>query len=285
MTKSIRPRRMSHPNVILEDYDASLARLKDLLGAELMMDMPRAEWHACLVDIGGMIFELFAPPLFLLNSRHGPHYLGMEYEADMDEVDQALVDHGVRVIRKAQGARDGARYSGVQARAVHTNPPDCLGMDLEFYGGSFFEDDPPMLPQRVKPADYWRDQHPIGMTGLKAYTVGVSDIEAASGFVQSFLSGRPVYDTARPGIGARAVGLQVADGVVELLTPTGDGSLRRELERVGQGILSMVFGVRDLDQARGYFTGRGVALAAGTSPDRFAVDPAATCGVSFEFEA
>jgi hypothetical protein len=59
-----------------------------------------------------------------------------------------------------------------------------------------------------------------------------------------------VYDEARPAIGARAIGLQIADAVAEVLAPTGDGWLRNELMRTGQGILSNVFRVRDLDQAR-----------------------------------
>jgi catechol 2,3-dioxygenase-like lactoylglutathione lyase family enzyme len=274
VTKSIRPRRLSHPNLILEDYDASLAHLQDLFGAVLLMDMPKPEWHASLVDIGGLIFELFSPPKFLLNSRHGPHFLGIEYEADMTEVRAAIAAHGVRIIRDL----------GI---ACHTAPADCIGVDFEFYQGSFYENlDPTVAPnmiERVRPPSYWRDEHPLGMQGLKAYTLAVSDIEAAKRFVQSFLSGVLVYDEARPESAARAIGLQVADAVLELISPTGNGPARRELERVGQGISSMVFRVRDLDQAKRYFLERNVELVGGTAPDRFLVAPEANRGVFFEF--
>jgi hypothetical protein len=270
MLKSIRPRRVSHPNVVLEDYDASMAHLTELFGAVLLMDMPKPAWHACLVDIGGVIFEVFAPHAFLLNSRHGPHFLGMEYEADMGEVREAVAAHGIRIIRDIDVA-------------LHTDPTDCFGVDFEFYGGSFVDNDPPHLTRTMMPAAYWRDEHPLGLMGLKAYTLAVSDIGAASSFLKSFLSAEPAYEAPRPGLAAQAVGLQVADCVVELLTPTGDGVLQRELQQIGQGIRSMVFRTRSLDQARRYFTERGVPLVPGSAPDRFAVDPAANRGVLFEF--
>jgi hypothetical protein len=270
MVNSIRPVRVSHPNLVLEDFDASLTHLRELYGARLLLDMPKPAWRACLVEIGGVILQLFAPPAFLLHARHGPHYLGIEYEADMGEVRAAVAAHGIRIIRDIDVA-------------LHTHPADCFGVDFEFYGGSFYDADASHLTTPLKPAEYWRDEHPLGLTGLKAYTLAVSDIEAASGFLQSFLSAEPAYEASRPALSARAAGLQVADSIVELLTPAGDGPLRRQLQQVGQGVRSLVFRTRDLDQARRYFTQRGVALIAGSAPDSFAVAPEANLGVLFEF--
>jgi hypothetical protein len=270
MARSIRCKRVSHFNLILEDYDASMAHLRELYGAELLHDMPKPHWHACLIEIGGVIFELFSPEAFLINARHGPHFLGMEYQADMDEVRAAIGDHGVRIIRDL----------GV---ACHTNPQDCLGADLEFYSGSFHDNEPPHLTRTIRPAAYWRDEHPLGLTGLKAYTWAVSDLEEAAGFIQSFLSGEVVYRQDRPAIGARVVGLQVADAVIELMTPDGDGAIRRELERIGQGIHSAVFRVRDLAQAKRHFHERKVPIEPGSAPDRFRVPAKANRGVVFEF--
>ena len=270
MARSIRCKRVSHFNLVLEDYEASMAHLRELYGAELLHDMPKPHWHACLIEIGGVIIEIFAPPAFLLHARHGPHFQGMEYEADMDEVRAVVADHGVGIIRDL----------GV---ALHTDPADCLGVDWEFYGGSFHDNEPPTLTTRTKPAAWWRDEHPLGLTGLKAYTLMVSDLSEASGFLRSFLSAEPAYETTRAGIAARALGLQVADTVIELLTPLGDGPLQRELQRTGQGIRSAVFQVRSLDQARRYFAERDVELIAGTAPESFAVGPRANRGVLFEF--
>jgi hypothetical protein len=198
----------------------------------------------------------------------------MEYEAGITEVRAALDAHGVRIIRDLKVA-------------CHTDPADCFGVDFEFYDGSFYENVDPNtaahMVGQVRPKDYWRNEHPLGLHGLKAYTLGVSDIGAAQRFVQSLLSGEVVYDELRAGIAARAIGLQVADSVIELLSPTGDGATRRELERSGEGIRSLVFRVRDLNQAKHYFAHRNVELLDGTASSRFLVSPAANLGLSFEF--
>jgi hypothetical protein len=270
MAKSVRVRRYSHMNVVLQDFDASVTHLRDLFGAVFLLDLPGPNWHACLMEIGGVIFELFVPPHFMLNSRHGPHYLGIEYEVDMEEARAAVASHNIRIFRDI-------------VEAIHTHPADGFGIDYEFYGGTFYSADAPYLTTHCKPAEYWRDEHPLGLTGIKGYTQTVSDIAAGSRFLQSFLQAEPVYEEDRPGLVARSVGLRVADVVVELLTPTGDGPLRREMEQVGQGIRSTVFRCRDINQARRYFTDRGVQLIAGTAPGSCAVPPAANLGILFEF--
>jgi hypothetical protein len=49
---------MNHINAVVDGYDQSVARFRDLYGAQVVMDMPRAEWHACLIVFGGaVIFE------------------------------------------------------------------------------------------------------------------------------------------------------------------------------------------------------------------------------------
>lgn len=266
---SIRPRRASHFNLVLENFDASLAHFRELFGAEMLLDLPKPEWHACLIDIGGVIIEIFAPPAFLLHARYGPHFLGIEYEADMEEVRAAVADHDIRIIRDLRVA-------------LHTHPADGFGVDFEFYGGSFHTNTPPTLTTPTRPAAYWRE-HPLGLTGLKGYTLAVSDIDAAERFLQSFLSAERAYEATRAGIAARAIGLQVADATVELLTPLGDGPLQRELQQTGQGIRSAVFRVRSLGQARDYFIARSVPLVPGTAPESFAIAPEANRGVLFEF--
>lgn len=270
MKASIRPRRVSHPNLVLEDFEASLTHFQAVFGAELLLDLPKPEWHACLFDVGGVIFELFAPPGFLLHTRIGPHYLGIEYEADMSEVRAAVAAHGIRITRDL----------GI---ALHTDPADCFGVDFEFYEGSFHDNTPPHLTTLPRSAAYWRDEHPLGLMGLKAYTMVVSDLGRASCFLETFLSARPAYEAARPALAAQAVGMQVADCLVELLTPTGAGPLQRDLHQTGQGLRSTVFRTRDLDQARRYFTERGLELIDGTAPDSFALNPAANRGILFEF--
>jgi len=267
---SIHARRVSHMNVVVEDFDASVKHMEDLFGAVFLLDLPGPNWHACLIEIGGVILELFASPHFMLHSRIGPHYLGVEYEADMTEARAAVTEHGVGIMRDIDVA-------------FHTHPADGFGVDYEFYGGSFFENEPPRLTTLCRPAAYWRDEHPLGLLGLKGYTHAVADLEAASTFLQSFLAATPLYEEERPHLGAQVISLKISDDIVDLLSPTAEGALRREMYRTGEGILSTVFRVADRDRARRYFEERNVQLVAGTHPSNFAVAPAANRGIRFEF--
>jgi hypothetical protein len=268
--RSIRPVTVNHMNVVLEDFDASVAHLQSLYGAEWFADMPQKEFHACLIEMGRVIFELFVPYDFLVSARQGPHYLGLEYQANMDEVRAAVADHGIGVVRDI-------------GLALHTRPADCFGVSYEFYDGYFHDRDWDMIGGKIKPAEYWRDDHPLGLTGLVGHTHAVYDIAAAQTFLQSFLSAEPAYEIARPAIAAQAIGLKVADATIELVTPAGDGVLHQHLLRHGEGIRSTVFGVHDLDQARRYFAERGVPLVPGTADGSCAVPAEANRGLIFEF--
>src|SRR5205085_2592949 len=131
------------------------------------------EFHASLLEIGQVIFELFVPHDFLICARYGPHYLGLEWQADMDDVRAAVADHGLGIVRDI-------------GLALHTDPADCFGVSHEFYSGYFHDNDWELLGGgKIKSANWWRDNHPLGLTGLIGYTHAVEDIAAASAFLQS----------------------------------------------------------------------------------------------------
>jgi hypothetical protein len=267
---SIQCTRVNHMNLVLQDFDASVDHFRTLYGADFLMDLPQRELHACLIEIGRVIFELFVPHEFLTSVRYGPHYVGIEYQADVDVVREAVAERGIRIVRDI----------GV---ALHTHPADCFGMSFEFYGGYFHDNDWPLLGGKMKSPAYWRDEHPLGLTGLKGYSVAVHDLDAANAFFQSFVSAEPIYEAPRPAVAARAIGLQVADAAVELITPVGDGPLQRHLHRYGDGIRSTIFGCRDIEQVRRYFAERGVELVPGDAPGALAVPAEANLGAIFEF--
>jgi hypothetical protein len=264
---TIRPVRVNHMNAVVEDFTAARVHFETLLGAEFLLDLPQAEWHAGLVETGRVIFELFAPPAFVLYARYGAHWLGIEYQADMDEVRASLSAHGIRI----------ARDIGV---ALHTHPEDTLGVAFEFYGGSFHDDRWPLLGGRtMHPAEYWRDAHPIGLTGLEGTTIVVRDIARAGAFLRGFLDAQPLDADAHR---AR---FRIADSDVELLAPATGELAARQIERYGEGILSTVFGVRDLDQARRHFAERDVPVIPGSAPGRIAIPPDRNLGLLIEFAA
>lgn len=271
--RAIRPVRLNHINMVLEDFDAAIAHFRALYGADFLLDLPQPACHAGLFEMGRVIFEPFVPGVWLTSSRYGPHWLGIEYQVDMDEARAAIADHGIRIVRDV-------------GLAVHTHPADTLGIAFEFYDGSFHEREWALLDgARMNSAAHWRDAHPLGLTGLKAISIVVEALDPAIAFLTTFLSAEPVYDEARPAIGAHAIGLRIADSVLELLLPTGEGPIAAALRRYGPGIRSTILGVRDLEQARAYFTQRGVAPAEADRPDAFAIAPQANLGLMMEFAA
>jgi hypothetical protein len=272
MSDSVAFLHMNHINAVVDGFDDSVAHFRDLYGAQLISDMPRAEWHACLITIGRVIFELFAPHDDLLHARFGPHYIGIEYQVPDTSLARRAADaRAMRIIRDL----------GV---AFHTHPADGFGIALEFYDRSFHDEVPPTpFLEPIKPIEYWRDEHPLGCTGLKRYGVAVSDLDAAIKFFQDFTDATILYEASRPAAGARAVGLALGDTVAEFLTPVEDGPMGRFLARSGDGIRSTVLSVRDLQQAQRYFTEQRFTLRPGDAPDTLAIEPEDNRGLLFEF--
>jgi catechol 2,3-dioxygenase-like lactoylglutathione lyase family enzyme len=269
---------MNHINAVVDDFDTSLAHFRDVYGAQLISDMPKDEWHACLIAIGDVIFELFAPHDDLLHARFGPHYVGVEYQTpDVEQAREVVRSRGMRIVREL-------------GPAFHVHPLDAFGVAFEFYHLSFHSVPPPFTYlEMIRPLDYWRDEHPLGLAGLDRYTVAVADLEAATGFFQEFVAGSVVdEEKERPSLVARSVDLRLGNTVVELLAPIGPGPLEREVARRGDGIRSVVFKVRDLEQARSYFAGKGITLRLGDTDygdtgDRLVIAPADNQGLLFEF--
>ena len=263
---------LNHINAMVEDYDAMVEGWKDIFGAQLILDLPGPDWHANLTTIGTVIFEMFVPHQTLLHSRYGPHYVGAEYVVtDVEAARAAVLGRGIRV----------ARELGV---AFHTYAGDSFGTSLEAFDKSFHSVPPPSpYLEPIKPMSYWRDEHPLGCTGLKRYSIGVRDLDAALDYYTNFLGGTRSYDAARPAIAANAVGIQLGDSVVELMTPTGDGPLLDHLNRYGDGIRSTVFAVRDIAQAQSYLESKGLTLHPGDADGALLLAAADNHGIIFEF--
>jgi catechol 2,3-dioxygenase-like lactoylglutathione lyase family enzyme len=224
----------------------------------VVFDRQQPTWHACLLDIGGVLFEIFAPHDFFLHTRYGSHYLGIEYRVDdIDAVRETLAARNVRIARDLDVA-------------VHSHPADCHGVSLEFFAGDFHTDTELLDVPMPSPA-YWIDEHPLGLSGLHGCTIAVRDLAAASCHFQALLEHEVLYEVARPAVAGTAMGLLVGGAVIELLAPDGNGPLHDHLIEHGEGIRSTVFRVRDLDRARRHFRERGIDLVAGTAPDSVAI--------------
>jgi hypothetical protein len=270
VSNPIRAVRVEHLNIVHEDYDATVEHYRQLFDGVVVFDRLQPTWHACLMDVGGVLFEIFVPNEFFLHTRYGPHYLGVEYQvADIARVRETLAARGIRIARDLDVA-------------VHAHPADCHGVSLEFFNDSFHHNEE-LLDRPMSPAAYWRDEHPLGFTGLRGYTVAVADLATALADIAAVLEHQVVYEERRVALEATGVGLLVGGAVLELVAPDGDGPLQQHLLEHGEGIRSTVFGVSDLDRARSYFAARGIDLVPGTTPATLAIPADQNRGVIFEF--
>ena len=134
---------MNHVNAVIDDFDETVGFFTEVYGAQFLIDMPRDEWHGCLIAIGRVIFQLFSPHDDLLHARFGPHYVGIEYTVpDVSEARDATNARGIRIARRAgicvphsssrrlwrvlRVLRPGLPCGAVPGPVSRTNPPDRI---------------------------------------------------------------------------------------------------------------------------------------------------------------
>ena len=265
-----RPGRWSHMNAIVPDLDACVDHLVRNFDANYMMAVPAEFWKACLIEIGGVIIELIEPFNFLLNSRHGTEWLGLEYESTMAQARAAVAANNLPILFDIDVA-------------IFTDPTSGFGVSYEFFEGTFHGQGIEFLANCTRPAEYWRDSHPAGFGQPVGYTQRVVQVEPAAQFLERFLGANEEYRRDLPAICAVACGMRVNDHLVELQAPTGPGQTQDELIRHGQGIRSTVFGAKDAAQTRAHFEGLVFRIIEGTMPGAFALAPEDNFDLLFEF--
>jgi catechol 2,3-dioxygenase-like lactoylglutathione lyase family enzyme len=147
-----------------------------------------------------------------------------------------------------------------------THPGDCHGMLIELCPLEMAGD------LRIRPGwspDVWRDEHPLGVTGLHNLSVAVRDLEAAGAWLTELLSSTARYREVRPGVDAEALAVPVAGVDVELVQPRSAGSpIADYIGRYGQRLRSIEFGVLDVERARAHLEGCGLRVVEGSRPVR-----------------
>jgi catechol 2,3-dioxygenase-like lactoylglutathione lyase family enzyme len=279
--------RLSHVNAIVDGYDRTVAHCTDNLGMQMNMPIPARDGDdtdACLMSLGDVIFEFFAPRHRAergqgrLLDLYGDHYIGVEFQVpDVDAARDLCASRGIRIIRDHPGV-------------IFTHPGACCGISWELFFGDFHT--PPHggragdevtneLWTAVHGAAYWRDEHPFGVTGLRRLTVAVRDLDAALDTFVSITGGTIIDRPDRPG--TNAVDLQVGDTVFELLAPTADGELGDWLTRYGDRLRSTVFEVADLGRVEKALADKGIELVPGDAAGTMAIRPEQNCNLRFEF--
>ncbi|TQM11356.1 glyoxalase/bleomycin resistance protein/dioxygenase superfamily protein [Pseudonocardia kunmingensis] len=254
----LQPAKLVHVNHLVDDFAGTTAFYTEVCGA-------REYWRgydeeqrrdANLMVIGELCVELFAPVdrsslLGASLSRYGPGWHSFEWQVpDLEEAKDALDARGVRVTTYRPGA------------FLMAHPADCHGMLLELCPLEMSGD------PRIEPdwsAAPWRDEHPLGVTGLNALSVAVRDLAAASAWILDLVSGAEVvYREFREEADADAVGVRVADHVVEFVQARSErGPIAEFVARYGQRLRAVELGVLDPDRAARHLVSAGYEVVPG----------------------
>jgi len=300
MSSQVQFDHFNHMNQIVPEYHAAIHHYREKFGAQFLYAVSANPYaQACLMNFGGAIFEYAAPrrapflppaektsfegsfwyssgPALLVVDypNFGGHFAGLEYNVeDLDGTFETMAAKGLRLLDER-----GWRY-------FHTYADQCHGIsleifDMDWYSGQAIE----YYVEPMKDAVYWRDEHPLGITGFR-YSVAVHDADAATAFYADLCGAESVYAEERPGAGAKAVGLQMdaAGMIVDFLAPTGEGAVKAFLDRYDNRIRSMIFEVSHIGAVRDHFEAKGIALVPGDLPGGVAVDPRQNFGCLYEF--
>lgn len=246
---------------------------------------------ASLVVLGDCVIEPLAPafrvdgwdamPLGRFYNRFGTHWHSIAwYTDDAGEIWQRCTDNGIRVYIEG-GVQTDERPP--PTAAIMTHPKDTI-TQLEFMRpqGTIIETNDPRLQAGWDPT-WWVHNHPLGLHGLAYTTVLTRDQDRAKAVYVDALGGTLVHAGESQLYGTRDSYVRLGDTVVQLSTPTRDGTIAaRDLAANNEVHHAAAFKVSDLDQAERYLTTKSVKVT-DRDEHNLVTDPETTQGVPFRF--
>jgi hypothetical protein len=246
---------------------------------------------ASLAMIGELMIETIEPskepddagaPLVRFGTRFGQHYHSLSWYVDVDDL-QTLFDQlrarGVRIAQPGGGLfPDGPVDAGP---TIFTHPKDTAGQ-LEFVT---LRDDVRDRDPRFHAdwsAEWWRDEHPLGIVRPSHYTTIARDLDRVRGLYVDAL-GAQVLGEARSDDAESVFVFVPTETVVELARPLGDESLiGRDLAANGELPHAVTFTVHDLEQAERHVEKVGTRVL-DRRDDAFTLDPDDCFGAVYTF--
>jgi catechol 2,3-dioxygenase-like lactoylglutathione lyase family enzyme len=148
----------------------------------------------------------------------------------------------------------------------------------------FFEPRPSMHDPRLEEEDwsssYWRESHPLGITGA-CFTVVTADADVATRFFVEALRGKVVHERTVAPYGTRSAFVALNDEVmIEVAEPLGtDSDAGRDLAERAT-FHAVTFQVADLERAAGHVESKGIRTER-PAPGHLALEPHDCFGVRF----
>jgi hypothetical protein len=252
MAATLDVERHGHVNLYVQDYDRVVSGYRDLFGAEVFMGLDEKEHGGrnALWLVGGTCFEAFTPTdqdLLIGHwlAKYGSGWHSVEWTIpDLDEALEIVKRRNLRVTDYRAGAY------------LFTHPRDLHGLTLELTAVRFAgdkRDNPGWTPA------YWREQHPLGITGNVVVKLASYEPEKAATDVAQ-LTGRDISPTEDPARNSTGFRVTFSDHAIEFVT-SATGSDRDHvgvfLAGRGERIMSIELGIADLHRARAYLAGQG----------------------------
>lgn len=103
-------------------------------------------------------------------------------------------------------------------------------------------------------------QHANGAIAWKRITVAVKDLDKAVDVYHHQLGLKIIKEEADPMQVAQCVTLGLGESTIDLLTPSGEGSVQRILNSAGEGPCALYFKSHDLRQTRAFLDERKIAF-------------------------
>jgi len=142
------------------------------------------------------------------------------------------------------------------------------------------------MDPRLKPdwdPNWWADNHPLGLVGLAYTTVLTRDQARATHVYTDVLGGTLIGENSSALTGTSNSYVRMGEAIVELATPTADGTLAAEdMAANGEIHHAAAFRVKDLDQAEKYLKSKGIEPLA-RDDSTLLTRPDTTQGVPFRW--
>lgn len=275
---------IQHINFVVSDYDAAKADFVKNFEAELNweLEIPNRpdDVRAALLTLGPQLFELFGPEHDSQNGigrifrAQGPGYVGIEWGVgDLGAAKEALRSNGIRIKYEPKKRY----YPGTW---FVSEPADLFGLALECYIGTWYTTELPEGFAPIKAAPYWRDEHPLGIHGLRNFTVAVRDVDAAAQRWQAVTGAEEL--SALPGPLRDMRYFTAANTVMGLVGPSAGSEITDYLDRRGESIHGVTFTVTNVDTVAKHLANNSITVQ--QPADGIVVVPAAANhGVRLEF--
>ncbi|HEY2332100.1 MAG TPA: VOC family protein [Acidimicrobiales bacterium] len=265
-------RKLFHFMHLVDDFDATSDRYDAVFAPHIYMAKSWSDfdkrWASLAVVGPDFVLEIMEPskdpadgnaPLPKFHNRHGDHLHSFAWFVDADDhkaLAHNMIDAGIRVLTP-YGSLDG-EDGKPGASTFFTHPKDTFGQ-LEFQSWTAGAGGGPHTSPDWS-ADFWADEHPLGLTGMSHLTTVVSDLDRAQAFYENLL-GAPAFFEETTKDRKSLYALVGDDTVVEIATPTDDDSaLAADLREHGELPVAMAFKVKDHDAARRHIESTGIAF-------------------------